>query len=338
MLLLTPYMPAGAVSDENIISNIDDSPGIRDLQYPSWFTESFLDLKEDLEEARQAGKKGIIVYFGQSDCAYCEALLSVNFEREKDIVQYTREHFNVIPINIWGSKEVSDMQGRISTESEFAERNKAHFTPSLYFYLHDSEKPEIPVLKLNGYYPPYTFKGVLEYVVDGYYGRESLKDYLARADPPAKFELGDINEADFFIKAPYVFDRRFFKSDMPLLVFFEKRDCHACDILHTDPVNDPQVRHLLDKFEVAQLDINADTRIITPDGEKLAAKDWAKKLNIFYTPTLVFFDESGQETLRVDSVIRLYRLRGILDFVAQKGYLEAPSFQRWREELQNQNL
>lgn len=337
-LLFTLSFPLLAESPDSAIEDIDDSPGVRGLEHPEWFSETFMDLREDLQDAKNEGKRGIIVYFGQTDCAYCEALLQVNFGKEKEIVQYTRQHFNVISIDIWGSKEVTDMDGTVMTESKFAEKHRAHFTPSLFFYLHDVDTPEKEVLRMNGFYPPYLFRGALEYVIDGYYKQENLKDYLARADPPAKFDLSDINEQDFFIKPPYVFDRRFFKSPQPLLVFFEQRSCHACDILHTDPINDPQVQQLLKKFEVVQLDSHSDTPTITPSGEKLTAKQWAEKLNIFYKPTLVFFDEAGQEIIRVDSVIRLYRLRGILDFIAQKGYLEAPTFQRWREDLQAQGI
>jgi len=61
------------------ISSIDDSPGIRDNLHPKWFTDSFLNLKDDLKEAQAEGKLGIAIYFGQKDCAYCEKLLEINF-------------------------------------------------------------------------------------------------------------------------------------------------------------------------------------------------------------------------------------------------------------------
>ena len=339
-VLLIPYpLEANTVArSDSLISNIDDTPGPRDLEHPDWFTESFLDLREDFLEAKRQGKKGIIVYFGQTDCAYCQALLEINFERETDIVKYTQEHFNVIAIDIWGSREGVDMDGETFNEREFAEHQSVHFTPTLLFYIGDKTNHPKEILRLNGYYPPYEFRGALKYIVDGYYKKESLKEYMHRADPPGKFELGDINEEDFFISPPYVFDRRYFKASKPLAIFFEQKKCHACDILHTDPLNDAQVRKLLEGFEVAQLDIHADTPTITPSGERLTAKKWAKQLNIFYSPTLVFFDERGKEILRVDSVVRLYRLRGILDFITSKDYLTTPTFQRWRENIQEKGL
>ena len=245
-LLLTPALHAKSdPSSTRDGDNIDDTPGIRDLQHPEWFSETFLDLKEDLAQAKKEGKKGIIVYFGQADCAYCQALLDVNFDKEKDIVKYTQEHFNVIAIDIWGSREITDMDGTVYSEREFAEEHGTNFTPTLFFYLADAANQQKETLRLNGYYPPYQFKGALEYLVDGFYKKETFKEYLSRADPPAKFETADINTASFFVQPPYAFDRRYFKSGQPLIVFFEQRNCHACDILHSEPLKDAQVEKLL---------------------------------------------------------------------------------------------
>lgn len=309
----------------------DDFPARRDVQYPDWFTDSFLDLGEDLDEALAQGKKGIIVYFGQKDCAYCEALMEVNFGREKDIVAYTRRHFNVIPIDIWGSREVVKMDGGESRESAYAEEEQTNFTPSMLFYTAGGAL----ALRLRGYYPPYRFRAALEYVVGGFYERESLRDYLARADPPPKFEIGDINEEDFFDGPPHALDRSRFAAKKPLAVFFEQNDCHACDILHSEPLQDDEARRLLQGFQAVQLDMWSDTPVLTPDGRRTTAVEWADSLGIFHAPTVVFFDEAGTEIIRIDAVVQVYRLRGVLDFVLRKGYLDAPTYQRWRENLQN---
>jgi thioredoxin-related protein len=337
LFILAPYTIANTpVNDDSNfeINSITDEPRLRGNQHPDWFSHTFLNLKEDLEEAKQEGKLGIIVYFGQVDCAYCEALLNINFGKEKEIVDYTRKYFNVIAIDIWGSKEVTDMNGNVLSEREFAEQEKTNFTPTLFFYVDEGKE----VLRLNGYYPPYNFQAALEYVADGYYKKESLREYTARADPPGKFEMDDMNTQTFFEPQPYALDRTHFAASSPLVVFFEHKKCHACDILHTDPINDKVVRKLLENFEAIQLDMKADTPVLTPDGKNITARQWAKKLEIFYAPTLLFFDENGKEVLRVDSMLRLYRLRGILEYVYKKGYLEAPTFQRWRETLQQEQL
>ena len=309
----------------------DDFPARRDVHYPEWFTQSFLDLREDLAEALTQGKKGIIVYFGQRDCAYCEALMEVNFGSEADIIDYTRSHFNVIPLDIWGSRKLVDMNGEAISENAYAERERTNFTPSMLFYTEGG----VEALRLRGYYPPYRFRAALEYVAGGFYESESLRDYFARADPPPKFELGDINEEAFFDTPPHALDRSRFAARNPLVVFFEQNDCHACDILHSEPLKDNETRALLGGFQAVQLDMWADTPVLTPSGDKTTARNWARDLGIFYAPTLVFFDEQGKEIIRIDSVVKVYRLRGVLEFVVRKGYLDAPTYQRWRENLQN---
>ncbi len=311
------------------IAGIDDVPARRGVEHPPWFKSSFLDLREDLREAVAHGKQGLIVYFGQPDCAYCQALLEVNWGRERDIVAYTRRHFDVVAIDIWGSREVIDMEGRVLAEREFAVREGTHFTPSLIFYDADGRE----ALRLRGYYPPYKFRAALEYVVDGFYRQESLRDYLARADPPPKFEVGGLNEQAFFDPPPHALCRSRIPAARPLVVFFEQRECHACDILHSDPLQDGETRALLQRFQVVQLDMWAQTPVITPSGERTTARRWAEDLQLFYAPTLVFFDEGGQEVFRLDSVARLYRLRNTLRYVLAKGYREAP-LQRWQEDRQ----
>ena len=75
--------------------NFDDTPLDNLLEYPPWFKQSFLALDEDLREAVDGGRKGIVVYFGQKRCAYCKMLIDVNF-KTPDIERYTREHFDVL--------------------------------------------------------------------------------------------------------------------------------------------------------------------------------------------------------------------------------------------------
>ena len=62
----------------------------------------------------------------------------------------------------------------------------------------------------------------------------------------------------------------------------------------------------------------------------MTARQWAENLGLFYTPTLIFFDENGSEIMRVDSVVQFYRLRNVLNYVTTRGYLTEPNYQAWR--------
>lgn len=314
-----------ASDDLDSIYAAGDAPLSNPLVHPDWFKHSFLELDDDLEEAIEAGKYGIIVYFGQQRCAYCLKLMQVNFGMQ-DIVQYTREHFDVIPIDIWSVEEVTTPDGEVLTQREYAIQQDTNFTPSLVFY----DKHGDIALRLRGYYPPYQFRAALKYVVEGYNTKEPFHSYLARGDSTRIFEAGELNEENFYTEPPYNLDRTQGPSTMPLAVFFEAGECHACDILHTNPLRSESVQALLNDIESVQLDINSDIPIITPNGTRTTAKAWAKQLNLFYTPAIVFFNRQGHEILRIDSVVQLYRLRGILRYIASDAFQQYPTFQTWR--------
>lgn len=324
LLLLTANLAVAAVEEDDPLM-FDDFPLEDLLEYPHWFKESFLDLQEDLASALEEGKKGLVVYFGQKRCAYCKMLLKVNFQTP-DIVKYTRDNFDVIAIDIWSPETVTLPDGTEMSQADYAAAMETNFTPSLIFY--DAEGKI--ALRLRGYYPPYQFRAALEYVADGHYLREQFPVYMARGDSTLRFEAEDLVEEDFFLPPPYNMDRSRFPAERPLVVFFEQGNCHACDVLHTQPLRQDVIYRRFQNFESVQLDMWADTPIITPTGKRTSAKEWARELGIFYAPSLLFFDEHGKEIIRVDSVVHLFRLRGILNYVTSKGYLSYPTYQSWR--------
>ena len=325
-LCLRGVIAAGVPEGGEDYFQFDDQPLEEPLSFPDWFKLSFLDLREDVHEARESGKSGIVLYFGQKYCPYCRQFLEEDLERE-DIRVYMKEHFDVIGIDIHGSNPLTDLSGRNIDEASFAAREKTNFTPSVVFYNRAGEE----ALRLRGYYPPYRFRAALEFVADDHYRRESFREYLARADVPLVFEPGDLNEETFFMTGPYMLDRSRYRGERPLVVMFEQGNCHACDVLHSGPLQDPEIRSRIERLESVQLSYWAETPVITPDGERTTSHRWAEQLGLFYTPTLIFFDLDGSEIIRVDSVVQFYRLRNVLDYILEEGYREYPTFQRWRE-------
>ena len=305
----------------------DDRPLDQDIILPDWFKLSFLEQKSALDEAVAAGKQGIIVYFGQKSCPYCKVHLEKNWG-DRGIVTYTQKYFDVIAIDVRGDRPVSDLKGKVfKTEKEYSASLKTDFTPSLLFFNREGKE----VLRLSGYHPPYQFRAALEYVADKHYQRESLSKYLARGASVAGFEETELNRNAMFSSPPYALNRKSFRSQIPLAVFFETPTCHACNVLHAGPLRDKEILSKFRSIETIQLDMNTETRVITPDGKRTTAKQWAKDLGLYYSPTIIFYDESGDEILRLDSVVSFYRLNGVLEYVLTKGYLEHPTFQLWRQ-------
>jgi thioredoxin-related protein len=73
----------------------------------------------------------------------------------------------------------------------------------------------------------------------------------------------------------------------------------------------------------------SDTQITTPDGENMKMRDWVKKLDVKYAPSLVFFDESGAEVFRTDAYLKAFHVQSVMDYVSSKAYLEQPNLQRY---------
>ena len=167
-------------------------------------------------------------------------------------------------------------------------------------------------------------------MADGHYRQEDFRSYLARAEVPLVFEAGGLNHQDFFSPPPHMLDRSRWPASRPLVVFFEQGDCHACDILHTGPLEQAAIREQLRHMDTVQLDLWGNTPVITPGGERTTDGGWATELGLFYAPTLLFFDERGREIIRVDSVTQFFRLQSVLDYVLSGDYREQPDYQQWR--------
>lgn len=291
--------------------------GAKPTEYPSWFKESFLNLKEDIEEAAAQGKR-LLVIFHQDNCPYCNALVERNLA-QKDIEDSLRKHFDVVAINMWGDREVTDLAGRRMTEKTFSAALKVQFTPTLLFF---DEAGQV-VLRLNGYVPPQRFRLALDYVAQRKEKELPFRDYVARAEPPGTG--GELIAEPYFAKPPY--DLRRLKR--PIAVFFEQKDCPACETLHRRVLPDRDLQAELEKLYAIQLDMWSDTPVITPRGERTTARAWAKALDVKYTPTIVLFDPKGKEIIRSEAFFKVFHTQGMFAYAASGAWRKEPNFQRY---------
>ena len=306
---------------------VDDA--IVDISHPEWFKHSFYNLPDDLDEARDNGKQGIMLFMSTRRCSYCKVFLD-RVLSNPDIKRRVQSNYDVIGLEILSDLEIVDVDGESYPVKEFVTRVKAAFTPTLIFYGADGQLQ----LKIVGYYPQAKFKRVLDYLEGENYRKESLRDYLTRTEsskPGLATQM--IVDRELFSRAPHILDRRAANAQQQLLVVFERGNCEACERMHRRVLSDKSIRRLMGQFEAIQLDISdKKQRILTPDGEKLSPMQWYQRLNLSYTPAIVFFDEAGQEVLRLDSETLRYRMEGTLQLVLEKAYENEAQLQRWRRE------
>jgi thioredoxin-related protein len=289
------------------------------VEKPEWFKNSFLDLREDLDEATAEGKR-LLFYFYQDGCPYCEKLINTNFA-QRDIVKKARSNFDVIAINMWGDRMVLDQQGEELSEKAFAVRHRIQFTPTLLFLDENGDE----VLRINGYYPPHRFLAALEYASGKQAKRLPFREWLAQQQPVAA--SGKLHREKRFLPYPYDLQKR--SGNKPLLVLFEQKECAPCDELHGEALRRLETQPLLKQLDVAVLDIWSKEKVTTPAGVPLGQKAWAKQLGIQYAPSLVFFDAQGREVFRTEAYLRPFHFQSAMEYVISGAYKTQPEFQRY---------
>jgi thioredoxin-related protein len=295
-------------------------PSPHAIDIPRWFTETFLDFREDVADARREGKR-VMLYFGQDGCPYCKALMTVTF-RDPAIVEKSRRHLVAVALNLWGDREVAWVDGRRMTEKELGRALKVQFTPTLLFL---DEEGKV-VLRLNGYYPPERFRVALDYVAGRMEKKLGFTEYLEKSAPAAAKPA--LQAQPFFEKgAPDL--ARLTRGPKPVLVLFERAACAECAELHREGFSRPEVRELLARFAVVQLHLAGARRVVTPQGEGLEERRYARAANVVYTPTLLFLDREGREVFRAEGYLKPFHLASTLDYVASGAYRSEPSFQRF---------
>ncbi len=160
------------------------TPGEDGLYQHDWYLESFLDLRDDLAESAKAGKRLVIIW-EQRGCPYCREMNVVNLRRH-EIVDYLKKNFNVIQMDLWGSREVTDFDGEKLPEKKFARKYHVQFTPTIIFFpesMKDIKGKDVrdrEVFRLFGYWKPFHFLNSFVYVkTNGYKTQPNFQRWLS---------------------------------------------------------------------------------------------------------------------------------------------------------------
>lgn len=315
---------AQATSGADSAADFNDFPLTRPVTLPEWVHAAPVDLGERLEAARRTGKRGLLLYFGRADCAYCQAHLERNWG-DPALVRLTRRHFDTVAFDIQGGASVRGLDGRLLPESSVARHLDVVLSPTLVFLDLAGE----PVLRLEGYPPADRLRAGLEYVAAGRHRKQSFRSFLRAANgfEAAAFEYAP-GEVVYAAPEPLLLDRSRFAAEKPLLVIFERLNCTACEPLYSGPLTEPKIVHLMEQLETVEIDMESPIPVLTPNGEVLPARRWAERLGLSYAPTLMFFDGTGEEILRIDSPVSYYRLNNVLEYVLSDEY-RSTDYQSW---------
>ena len=177
-----PLVQAGPAMTESEPARADSG-----LYTQDWFIDSFLNVKDDLIEAGEAGKHFAVIW-EQKGCPYCRETHRVNFAKD-EIRNYIKANFNVLQLDLWGPRKVTDFDGKEMSEQKLARRWNVNFTPTVVFFAKAStvadgqQERDLEVARMPGYFKPFHFLRMFEYVRTGAYEKLPFQRFVqARAE------------------------------------------------------------------------------------------------------------------------------------------------------------
>jgi len=108
------------------------SLNVRD-PYKHFFNETWGDLPEELQKAKDSGKKGILIFFELVECPFCH-YMKKNILNQPKVQDYYRKHFLNFVIDIEGDIEMVNFKGETIKQKDFAKKNRVRATPVIAYY------------------------------------------------------------------------------------------------------------------------------------------------------------------------------------------------------------
>lgn len=99
-----------------------------------FFHQSFNNLQEEAEIAREEGKIGIMVMFNDPDCPWCKKMKATVLS-QVPVQDYFRKHFRLLHLDTRGDTLMTDFEGNEIAEKDFALKvHRVRATPVFMFF------------------------------------------------------------------------------------------------------------------------------------------------------------------------------------------------------------
>ena len=153
------------------------------LHKEDWFSITFRDVAEDIQSAKDEGKR-LVIIFEQRGCIYCAKMHEVLLA-DPEVADYIKANYKVVQYNMFGDEEVTDFDGEKLTEKTAARKWGYLFTPTIVFLPDEVPKgktvAEAAVATMPGAFGKWTFLNMFRWVREkGYEGDEHFQKFHAR--------------------------------------------------------------------------------------------------------------------------------------------------------------
>jgi thioredoxin-related protein len=102
--------------------------------YQYFFNETWGEFNEELVNAKEQGKKGILIFFEMDECPFCH-WMKANVLNQPEVQAYFRENFLSFSVDIEGDIEIYDFTGEPMTQKQFATKvHRVRATPVFGFF------------------------------------------------------------------------------------------------------------------------------------------------------------------------------------------------------------
>ncbi len=138
-----------------------------------FFEQSMGDLSEELQIAREEGKKGIFMFFELAECPFCHRMKKTVLN-QPEVQALFKKNFRSLAMDIEGDLEIVDFKGHDTTQKAFSSKARVRATPVMAFYDLDGNM----VVRYTGATSgPQEFMWLAEYYLKGIY---KMKDKNGR--------------------------------------------------------------------------------------------------------------------------------------------------------------
>ncbi|MCU7815926.1 MAG: thioredoxin family protein [Candidatus Thiodiazotropha sp. (ex Rostrolucina anterorostrata)] len=99
-----------------------------------FFDQSLGNFSDELELAKDEGKKGILIMFEMDECPFCHRM-KTRVLNQVEVQDYYKQHFLIYTVDIEGDVEIADFHGDTMKEKDFAfKQHKVRATPVFGFF------------------------------------------------------------------------------------------------------------------------------------------------------------------------------------------------------------
>jgi thioredoxin-related protein len=156
-----------------LLANVGAATTVRDPGI-HFFDQTFGDFSEELANAKEQDKAGILIMFEMDECPFCHRMKTTVLN-QPDVQEFFKEHFLIFPVDIEGDVEITDFSGETLAEKEFALKQfRVRATPVFAFFDLDGNL----VARYTGATrDAEEFRWLGDYVVEGAYAKTSFTRY-----------------------------------------------------------------------------------------------------------------------------------------------------------------